>query len=766
MGYGKINYKKTDKRDKKTGKLEKADRFEYNYVYFMKQMIDFMLKVRDFRNMMFSIYPQIVGHDCFLKEVLNMYYLDFIRNNNTTKNQFPISIETHINKYINVSQKEYNNFRNIDHKNIVKQKINKIKAENLSGMIYRYKIIPWNDVKFQTKEHGELHYATCAETTVLNTLMYLLYDKDKNEITLENIRQYNREYPINKVKAFFNDELVKQESIPLALEIKLSEFCLNLNELANIKYLNFDKYEVSGNIYNFIAVMLVICGINITDSNIDANNELFIKLFNDFGKNIKLENIIYKKVKKEGSEEETEEGSIIIDDVIKLSNSGTHIEMNLIKELYFTDILKCNFLHFNTEKLVGDNIVFDYDLENYITVTKKYFDIQTLNNDGHKIDMLLYYHMSNIPHLKNSILEGKTILYLSVGGNIDFNEFTTFFKSEEHKDIKYNLIIYLNPENKIGDTIVTINDIDIPNVLYLALQLINPPDSPDIEFNIDIGPNQLNNVKKLQLSKNFNGNISPDSLINCESLSFIDGYDSKYNTPIGENQFPKLTELILNNFDSNIAATALPNCKILNLGQIFNRDIVDNQFNSVVFFALSNDFNSNIAATALSNCKVFAIPCNSNITNETIPKTFMKLVEVIIISSNPRINESKNNEDEIISKIIDKFISEQDNLDSKKPFLEPGIFPNLKVLIIEVKLSNDTSDTIKLMQYLSTQLISKPQIYFKNLSSKYVLFEKIKDKLTEGEPTAHKLIISNQTEEIHTYVEYLINAYSVILPPR
>jgi hypothetical protein len=510
-----------------------------------------MIKVREFRIMMFTKYPIIVGQDCFLKEVLNMYYLDFIRNYSTTKNQFPIAIKTHIKKYNYICDIQSTNYTldetlegKSDGKSAGKFALAHVKDKNLSCVGYGYKIIPWNSVKFQNPIHGQLQYQTCAETTTLNIMMYLLYNKVAREITSENIKKYNELYPNNKVKAFFNEDLIKQESIPLTLELKLSDFCLNLNELANIKYLKFDKFELSGDINNFIATILVVSGIDISVSSIEANKSLFIKLFNDFEKNEIKINI----------------NSIIIDDLIKLSSNSTHIEMNLNIVLNYKVFDDLNLLQVNYRKLI-EGVEYDYSIA--ATIFKTYIKY---NSPKLKTLLLDEDDPSNILHLRKSILEGKTLLFSELDGMTATRNYTDIklFHQTKFFNINYNLMIILGKDNFFGNDVFYLSYVDNSNVF--GLSLVN-------SVNINIVANQLNNIRYLNLSSTFNGKIDETALQNCK-VFVIEGL---INNPTISKKLLESVEILIIRENAKIIDKILTDDSYLEQGCFPNAKLISVQ---------------------------------------------------------------------------------------------------------------------------------------------------------------------------------------------
>jgi hypothetical protein len=311
---------------------------------------------------------------------------------------------------------------------------------------------------------------------------------------------------------------------------------------------------------------------------------------------------------------------------------------------------------------------------------------------------------------------------------------------------------------------LNIEDFNKPNILHLMLRSYNT----DTEFNIDIGPGQLNNLISLSLSEKFNGNISPDSLINCRNLIFENIYESKYTRDIGKNQFPKIEKLILGNFSGTIDPTALASCRILHLGKHFNHPIVEKQFNSVEVFNLSSSlFNNTIHENALQNCKIFIL--NAVIKNEKgLSKNFMKSVETIIL---PRYNkfttqiitqqqimrkQKLNNNTSDLNGINNKIVKKQEQpIDD---LLETGIFPNLKLLIINDNINELYYESIWLLQYLTSKLTSVPKIYFRKSSTrKYVQFTGIN---TPQSKIQKEVITFNEHDDIDNYAKDIFDNYN------
>jgi hypothetical protein len=323
----------------------------------------------------------------------------------------------------------------------------------------------------------------------------------------------------------------------------LSEFCLNLNELANIKYLKFDKFELSGDINNFIAVVLVISGIDISGSSIEANKSLFIKLFNDFEKNEIKINI----------------NSIIIDDLIKLSSNSTHIEMNLNIVLNYKVFDDLNLLQVNYRKLI-EGVEYDYSIA--ATIFKTYIKY---NSPKLKTLLLDEDDPSNILHLRKSILEGKTLLFSELDGMTATRNYTDIklFHQTKFFNINYNLMIILGKDNFFGNDVFYLSYVDNSNVF--GLSLVN-------SVNINIVANQLNNIRYLNLSSTFNGKIDETALQNCK-VFVIEGL---INNPTISKKLLESVEIliirenatiidkILNKYDdSYLEQGCFPNAKLI-----------------------------------------------------------------------------------------------------------------------------------------------------------------------------------------------------------
>jgi len=514
---------------------DKFDKFEYNYIYFMKLMIDFLIITKQTRQ---TYYRDFLGSDLLIKEIMNIYYLNFIQSNTTTKKIFPISITNHITKYLK---------DNI----LFEETLKSTMEQNLKST---FKIFTLISISIDVYS-----YVTCAETTVYNLLIYLLSDTT-GQITKQNIDILNTNFSNNKVKKYFNDELLQNENIILALEKNLSDFNKSLVELPNIEYMQVRKYEVIGRFNNFIKVVLAMLGIEY-DNTVENNKIAFIEAAKKFGKNF--------TVTIDGLDNED----------ISFYNTGAHIEINKKQEYKI-----------NTWNLDKIN---HFILNKY---QKKYKDINIKNINGPYAQNIIPL---NLKSFRNLIISDKDRSY---------NSNT---KIKEHL-LNYQSVypLYFNPEEQF-DNIPFLFKIIIKKITFNQIQNISSLANckeiifdQNCDFNQPLVDGLFPMVEKITFGSSFNSNIAPNALSNCKEIIF--DQESIFNKPLVDRQFPMVEKITFgSSFNSNIAPNALSNCKeiIFDQESIFDMPLRDRQFPMVEKITFGKSFNSNIAPNALSNCK-------------------------------------------------------------------------------------------------------------------------------------------------------------------
>ena len=553
---------------------DKFDKFEYNYIYFMKLMIDFLIITKQTRQ---TYYRDFLGSDLLIKEIMNIYYLNFIQSNTTTKKIFPISITNHITKYLK---------DNI----LFEETLKSTMEQNLKST---FKIFTLISISIDVYS-----YVTCAETTVYNLLIYLLSDTT-GQITKQNIDILNTNFSNNKVKKYFNDELLQNENIILALEKNLSDFNKSLVELPNIEYMQVRKYEVIGRFNNFIKVVLAMLGIEY-DNTVENNKIAFIEAAKKFGKNF--------TVTIDGLDNED----------ISFYNTGAHIEINKKQEYKI-----------NTWNLDKIN---HFILNKY---QKKYKDINIKNINGPYAQNIIPL---NLKSFRNLIISDKDRSY---------NSNT---KIKEHL-LNYQSVypLYFNPEEQF-DNIPFLFKIIIKKITFNQIQNISSLANckeiifdQNCDFNQPLVDGLFPMVEKITFGSSFNSNIAPNALSNCKEIIFYQ--DSIFNQELVDGQFPMVETFKFNpSFNSNIAPNALPKCKeiiFFPYTSSFNKPLIDRQFPMVEKITFSNSFNSNIAPNALPKCKEIIFDQES-IFNKQLEDEQFPMVEKITFGKSFNSNIAPN----------------------------------------------------------------------------------------------------------------------------
>jgi len=578
------------------------DYFEYNYIYFINLVIDLLITSKQSR---IKYYHMFVGSDMLIKELMNIYYLNFIENNSTTKKIFPISITEHIEKYkVNCSNQDISLTKTIKH--------------NLFS--YPLKIIPWNNVIIEGYS-----YATCAETTVLNLLIYLLCDFNVGKITKEYIDILDREYPQHKLEKYFNDKLLESENIIFTLENKLFEFAEELTKLEHIKYLQGGNYEVDGQISNFIKVVLAVLGIEYNKT-FEENKTAFITVTSKFNKKFTFSdnNFHSEHIK------------------TAWNGSGSHIDIKLLSD-YNTNwnLSKINHL------LFCDNIKYDDTRANYFECFKKIshsiilspilLDISSIGNISYhknkKIKQNLRNHLSIYPTIFSGQLlyeHKKFLLSLTVNqSNVDLNLISS--------TTNYKHIIFIDESNfnqplEKGQ-FPEVEVIHFGKEFDQFIPLSALPKCKGIIFTVNsnfsrkIVEGQFPEAEEIYFGKNFNESIDQNALTKCKKIIFRE--NSKFNKPLKSRQFPQVEEICFGNeFNESIHQNALPNCKkiIFIEESKFNKELTTGHFQKVEEIEFGDIFNQTINKNALPKCK--KIIFGKNFNKELVAGQFLKVEEI------------------------------------------------------------------------------------------------------------------------------------------
>ena len=225
--------------------INKEKYFHFNT--FLKVMIKFFQETNKLREKF--IENNLVLCNEVIKSIVLKTYVHYLnlQNNDIL---FPVSVKTHINKF---------------NKLLPAYVINS-DYEDLSKTRDDFIISP--DGRIVYKEYS---FPSCGESTLLNLLRYMLFDKEQHKITTENIQKLKGLFPDNllteeieidgiKSKKIFDIEELKdknnKQQTQLLKEQKLNDFAVKIYAYKNEKIYNKGKIcEIKPNFINSMAAL-------------------------------------------------------------------------------------------------------------------------------------------------------------------------------------------------------------------------------------------------------------------------------------------------------------------------------------------------------------------------------------------------------------------------------------------------------------------------------------------------------------------------------
>ena len=560
----------------KTIKKEK----NFHFFTFFKVIMEFFQKSNELRKKF--IENNLVLCNEVIKSIVLKTYVHYLnlQNNDIL---FPVSVKTHINRFNELLPASVINPDYID--------LSKIKENFIispDGRINNY------------KGHS---FASCGESTLLNLLRYMLFDKEQNKITKENIEKLERLFPDN----LLTKEIVI-DGIPTKKIFDIEEL-KNKNNREQTEILKGKLNDFGAKLYAYKKPKIYnrggICEIKPSFRNSMESLYYLLTQQEPLTKSIKLNVFIIQLIQ----------------------------QFNKSCELKFKTDLNCDeyiTIHFTEDHgWITRNTVDDGEIDYYkntknlliylfntsLDIHYEYNKVYILDNSN--FDLYLEYHNKKQNRLICDGIYNEEILEDS---KINFYEDITFGENfnqriSENTLLKCKSITFdRNFNQELGVNIlpecekITFGD-NFNNGGYKTMN------KPFISV--------LPKCKEIYFSSGFIQKIGENILQDCENITF--GYH--FNQKLYINSFPNCKVIkfgIYFNNDNNIFDCILPNCELITFGPVFNQELGLNVLPNCKEINFDEDFNNGGKPfnNLLQNCEYiwFGNKFNQELGLDILPK--------------------------------------------------------------------------------------------------------------------------------------------------
>ena len=618
---------------------------EFSYIFLIKTYAKFLFEIILIFNSLHQNNVYNIGYNKFsylLSMLLQIYFRKLLEKENN--DLFPVY------KNMIINDKYHNTKEDSDEYNILNTFFSLTSAKNFYISNYT-KVM-----------HKGIYYSNCVENTLYNLFRYLLSDNlIITTYVLNSILNVN--YPNNKIYNFFkrfeNIDISKQENIIKTGQTDFSELCTNLK---NCRYTTHLKYELDGDICNFINTISSLLG---QDNNFTDPIEAFLyldKIIQTFNKKITSPKPILKDFKEVITKENETfyNYNFIIDKFIGASIHFEHAELSLlvnstipkttnIFSLKFIDsmIETNNIIKFSNTNLIDGNyyIVYNDLIDsrdiNMQSKQKISFEIVSLYPNN-LIDLYIICDNKNIIDISmyaredNKNLIGRfipQITYQNIYLICNLHNFKYFGSPHLNNDILHNLF---DNAKRIKQIIFKAQE---TSTIVIKLSKFFAPDCDILKCigNIDlyIDRNAMLQIKELvidYLTESYNNK-------NNNNITEINNKNHRNNAGNGKEMI-KVCE--------RIYSTMIPQCKILSLTN-YNGELIPGELDMCEKVFFTGDTYT-LHKGLFPNCKEIIITCNNLIIN---PGALDNCHIIKLFCSNINRNESNS-----VSEII------------------PGLFPN------------------------------------------------------------------------------------------